>query len=450
MARRLSRLPSVGPKRRGRFAALAVAVLAVHACVTRDIAGRMQDLATAATMPARIEVAYVRSLEPEAPPAWAPTAPTPAPPRPRAAAPAEPASAPAAALAAARAAAAASAAAAREAQQKVAEQKVAEQQAAERQAAERQAMDDEAARREADAAAARATEQATAAVAQAAAAAESDAVAASAAAAIRATRPAASPAAAGVQPELAAAATAASGTSAPGAGSRGSGSGEPFDWPASTRVSFLLTGNYRGQVNGNAQVEWIRVGTRYQVNLDLLVGPEFAPIISRRMSSEGDLTADGLAPQRYDEDTQIMFRERRRVTVKFEADGVVLANGERRERWRGVQDTASQFVQLTYLFTLRPELLKVGGTVEVPLALPRSMDRWIYDIVDESVIQTSFGPLPAFHLKPRRVRPRSSELSAEIWFSPQLRYLPVRIRIEQDPQTYVDLVIARKPELASR
>ena len=42
------------------------------------------------------------------------------------------------------------------------------------------------------------------------------------------------------------------------------------------------------------------------------------------------------------------------------------------------------------------------------------------------------------------------DLTAEIWFAPQLRYLPVRIRVEQDPQTFVDLVIARKPELASR
>ena len=70
-----------------------------------------------------------------------------------------------------------------------------------------------------------------------------------------------------------------------------------------------------------------------------------------------------------------MFRDRRRVSIHFQPEGVVLANGQRRERWPGVQDTASQFVQLTYLFTTRPELLKVGGTVEVPLALPRSMDR---------------------------------------------------------------------------
>jgi len=230
----------------------------------------------------------------------------------------------------------------------------------------------------------------------------------------------------------------------------GVASGEPFDWPASTRVTYVLTGNYRGEVNGNAQVEWIRVGSRYQVNLDFVVGPEFAPIIARRMRSEGDLTADGLAPNQYDEDTQVMFRERRRVRVMFEPDAVVLANGDRRERLRGVQDTASQFVQLTYLFTTRPELLRVGGTVEVPLALPRNVDRWIYDVIEEVEIQTPFGPLAAFHLKPKRVRPMSRDLTAEIWFAPQLKYLPVRIRVEQDPQTFVDLVIARKPELASR
>jgi hypothetical protein len=76
------------------------------------------------------------------------------------------------------------------------------------------------------------------------------------------------------------------------------------------------------------------------------------------------------------------------------------------------------------------------------------VDRWYYDVVGEVVLQTPFGELAAFHLKPRRSTPKSGDLNAEIWFAPQLRYLPVRIRIEQDPQSYVDLMIARKPELA--
>jgi hypothetical protein len=256
-------------------------------------------------------------------------------------------------------------------------------------------------------------------------------------------------------PALASAASAASAPQVAAAASgilpaRGVAEAKPFDWPASTRVSYQLTGYYRGDVTGSAQVEWIRVGTRYQVNLDFIVGPDFAPIIRRQMTSQGELTVDGLTPTRYDEETQVAFRDRRRVTLRFEGDDIWLANGERRERWRGVQDTASQFVQLTYLFTLQPERLQVGRSVEIPLALARSVNRWTYDVLDETELQTPFGPLPAVHLRPRRNVAKPGDLTAEIWYSPRLRYLPVRIRVEQDPQTYVDLVIARKPDLAER
>ena len=220
-----------------------------------------------------------------------------------------------------------------------------------------------------------------------------------------------------------------------------------FEWPASTRVSYLLTGNYRGEVNGSAQVEWIRSGAHYQVHLDLVVGPSMAPIITRRMSSDGEITAEGLAPRRYDQDTKVVLRERNRRTILFEPGSVVLANGDRRDTVPGVQDTASQFVQLTYVFSTRPELLRVGGTVDIPLALPHKVDVWTYDVVDEEVLNAPFGPLPSIHLKPRRV-PQPGELSAEIWFAPQLRYLPVRIRIQQDPETYIDLMISKRPEMA--
>ena len=223
----------------------------------------------------------------------------------------------------------------------------------------------------------------------------------------------------------------------------------PFEWPASTRLSYKLSGNVRGEVHGDAQVEWVREGARYQVHLDITVGLPVAPMITRRMSSDGELTERGLAPRRYDEDTKVMFRERRRLTMRFEPDGIVMPNGDRRARWPDVQDTASQFVQLSWLFTTKPELLRPGGTVDFALALPRSVDRWVYDVLGEEPVYTLFGAVNAFHLKPRRVSRPGGELVAEVWFAPQLRYLPARIRIEQDPQTFIDLVLARKPELAA-
>jgi hypothetical protein len=36
-----------------------------------------------------------------------------------------------------------------------------------------------------------------------------------------------------------------------------------------------------------------------------------------------------------------------------------------------------------------------------------------------------------------------------MWFAPSLQYLPVRILIRQDAQTYVDLLIDRLPEQAA-
>ncbi len=220
----------------------------------------------------------------------------------------------------------------------------------------------------------------------------------------------------------------------------------PFDWPPSTRLTYKLLGNYRGEVHGNARVQWVRVGARYQVHMDVSVGPSFAPLMSRNMTSDGELGEAGLVPQRYDEATKLPFQAPRRVAVMFTPETVTLANGSTRAAMAGVQDTASQFVQMTWLFTTRPELLRVGNSIELPLALPRRMDRWTYDVLAEQRLYTPVGELDTFHLKPRRAgeRPRG-ELSAEVWLAPSLQYLPVRIRIQQDAETYVDLMLDAAP-----
>jgi len=255
-------------------------------------------------------------------------------------------------------------------------------------------------------------------------------------------------------PELAAAADATAATApapaeaAPGPASAASAAADaaPFEWPPSTRLSYLLTGNYRGPVEGTAQVEWLRSGSRYQVHLDVGVGPKFAQLMSRRMSSDGELTEQGLAPRRYDEETKVAMREPRRYTLLFESGRVVMADGRELEPLPGLQDTASQFVQMTWLFTTQPQRLKVGEAIDMPLALPRRIGVWVYDIIGHEMLQTPVGPIDTFHMKPR-IEPRpGSELSAEMWFAPSLQYLPVRIRIRQDADVFVDLMIERLPQ----
>ena len=223
-----------------------------------------------------------------------------------------------------------------------------------------------------------------------------------------------------------------------------------FEWPPSTRLSYTLTGDFRGPVQGRAQVEWLRSGARYQVHLDVSVGPAFAPLLSRRITSDGDITAAGLQPRRYDEETRVVLREPRQLTIWLDPDLVRLPGGAELPRPPGVQDSASQFVQMTWLFTMQPHRLQTGQSIVLPLALPRRVEPWVYDVLARETLDTPAGPVEAVHVKPRLSGRPGQELTAEVWIAPSLQYLPVRILIRQDERSYVDLMIERLPQQAER
>ena len=87
----------------------------------------------------------------------------------------------------------------------------------------------------------------------------------------------------------------------------------------------------------------------------------------------------------------------------------------------------------------------VPGALEVPLALPNNIDMWAYDVIGKESLDTPFGPIETFHLRPTRERPSKLELVADAWFAPSLQYLPIRLLIRQDEATYVDMMIERLP-----
>jgi len=217
-----------------------------------------------------------------------------------------------------------------------------------------------------------------------------------------------------------------------------------FDWPPSTRLSYRVVGDVQGPVEGQARVEWLRQGLRYQVHLDLSV----ALLASRRISSDGVITPAGLAPRRYDEETRIVLREPRRVAIDFGDELVRMADGRVLPRPEGVQDSASQFVQMTWLFNARPDLLQPGQSVSFPLALPRRVDTWIYDILASEPVATPAGLLPAVHVRPRR-EAGGGDLTVEFWVAPSLQYLPVRLAIRQGRGITLELLLERLPEQAA-
>lgn len=218
-----------------------------------------------------------------------------------------------------------------------------------------------------------------------------------------------------------------------------------FDWPPSTQLNFNLLGNYRGPVQGSARVEWLRDGSRYQVRMESSAGPLFR----RTGVSEGELGERGLVPRRFAGEQRVLFGKARQWQIAFGPERVTLTDGREVPAMAGAQDEASQYVQLTWLFTTQPGRLKVGQSVEIPLAIGRKLERWTYDIVEEERLRLPFGEVPSFHIKPRR-EATGGDLSAEIWIAPTLQYLPVRILLRQSAEVWVDLTLAQSPLQSNR
>jgi hypothetical protein len=205
-------------------------------------------------------------------------------------------------------------------------------------------------------------------------------------------------------------------------------------WPADTRVSYRLSGNYRGPLTGDARVQWQREGARYQVRVELDIGF----LASVAMTSQGEVQPGGLFPRAYMEELP-----RQRVRQATLGDSVIgLMNGRTHARPQGVQDTASQFVELSQQFASGRAELKAGNTVSFWMARPGQVDLWTYDIAEEVTLQTPrLGPVQAFHLKPRPIANPRGNITAEMWFAPSLQYLPVRIRVNMGDDVNIDLIV---------
>ncbi|SEK57950.1 Protein of unknown function [Roseateles sp. YR242] len=221
-----------------------------------------------------------------------------------------------------------------------------------------------------------------------------------------------------------------------------------IEWPLSTELRYQLTGNYRGPVYGQAKVQWLRDGAHYQVHLEANIGPAIAPLMSRRLSSDGMIGPQGLMPRRFDEVTGGLAGGNRKTTLLFDDGGVILANGQRTPREDTAQDAASQFVQLTWMFLTGRQTAQQGWLVQLPLVLPRRVHLWRYMVRELEQVQTPMGPIEAWHVD-SDMQDTWGDMQTEMWLAPSLQYLPVRIRIWQDrakdDKTYIDLALREAP-----
>jgi Protein of unknown function (DUF3108) len=206
-------------------------------------------------------------------------------------------------------------------------------------------------------------------------------------------------------------------------------------WPADTRLTYRLGGYFRGDLHGDARVQWQRLAGQYQTRVEI----DLTLLASLTLTSQGDVTPQSLVPRIYEE-----LRSSGPRIARLGDNTITFNDGRTVPRPDGVQDTASQFVELSHRFATGQDALQVGRSVSLWLARPGGLDLWTYDIVQREILQTpELGPVEAYRLTPRPITNPRGNITAEIWFAPSLQYLPVRIRVHMGESTYVDLLVEK-------
>lgn len=205
-------------------------------------------------------------------------------------------------------------------------------------------------------------------------------------------------------------------------------------WPSDTRLRYTLGGRFRsGDLYGEARVLWQRQGARYQVRVEVDV-TLFATLA---MTSQGEVGPQTLHPTAYEE----VRNRKSRGLLRMGESEVMLPNGKVLPRPPLMQDTASQFVDLSHRFASGLEPLEVGRAVSFWMARPGAVDLWTYDIVGRDRLSTALGDVDAFHLKPRPIANPRGNITVEMWFAPELQYLPVRVKVNMGEEAHVDLLV---------
>ena len=198
-------------------------------------------------------------------------------------------------------------------------------------------------------------------------------------------------------------------------------------WPPSTKLSYTITGYWRGDLHGSGALVWTVDGDHYEATLS------GSTLISFAYRSTGRIDGDWLAPTRYTErvftrEKSIVF-DRASNTLRFSAIPGTLP------LLPHVQDSASLFLQLAHRLTTRPGDFHPGATLTFAVARPSGMTDWTFTIAGMDTVPTPTGPLPCWHIV--RQATQSDELGAQIWLAPQLQNLPVQIRLQQSADSFL-------------
>ncbi len=218
--------------------------------------------------------------------------------------------------------------------------------------------------------------------------------------------------------------------------------GLKLSYPASAKLQFDGTFMRRGSAQtGSGLLSWAVDGTSYVLSLEATA----LVILSQTELSLGTLSPQGLAPQTYS--SKRTGRSEQATHFRPEIGKIQFSNNKPDAVLMvGAQDRLSALVQLAGIIGGDPERFKIVNRIQMQVADLDKAEVWEFNLEGISDINLPAANMQA--LKLSRTPRNEFDQRLEIWLSPQLGYLPVRIRqssVSAPDQDFFDLVLRVLP-----
>ncbi len=202
--------------------------------------------------------------------------------------------------------------------------------------------------------------------------------------------------------------------------------------PVSGVWDYDVTGQAKGlHYRASAHMAWQQDGDRYDARLELRI----LFLGGRTQHSQGRLGPNGLVPARFSDKA----RHERLLTFDW-AQGQLLSPSRAVPLMAGTQDRLSLFLQLGWTLARLAAPPPLGQSWTLPVASAGasggSIAPWTFTFAGAERLALPAGTLDTWKLSHQRPPPDGQRV--ELWFSPALHHLPVRIRIVLDNGDEVD------------
>jgi Protein of unknown function (DUF3108) len=194
---------------------------------------------------------------------------------------------------------------------------------------------------------------------------------------------------------------------------------------------------------GVGTIDWSSGDGRYRSGLVAAVDFLLFKVNVLASQSEGSITGEGVAPDRYTESPRrratvaVNFNRDARQSISFSSSAAVVPLVP------GAQDRLSVLFQIGALLRGAPERAGVEARFEIPVAGVRGdVETWVFENRGVETIEADIGALTTAHLR-RAPKPDSNDRGIDVWIAHRDGGYPARVVYTEPDGSTVEMMLEK-------